>query len=325
MNKKIKIIVFSLLVSASFNSFARPPQIILDLNGPSYKILHRLIGIMHSFVNPGLSYDCSLFDTNGVCLSLGGKSITSNENDGDTTAAVLIGAYQVNPNVRVGGFIDQRTDTLSLRGVRLDNGNPDFGFYTVWNENSNNEGLYARAALRYGNNDLSVTRTGTDGTTLGEGKSEIESYAAQVTVGRGYRLNTNWIASPYIGLRYVNISRDAYTESSGGGVSHGKFSQESYTSVLGVSLAGDVAENTRATFTVGVDHDLDSRAPDFAASGVAAVDLDDNLRKTRAVASVEVAYALNKTNQISGKVTYRQEPVDSVSTTTAFISYTKGF
>ncbi len=296
--------------------------------------LRKIFGLQTASVNPGLSYDCSLFDTRGICVSFGGKRTNTSGEGADATAGVLIAGYRLNPNVRFGAFIDQRTGTTTAPGLRLKNSNPELGLYVVWTEKNINEGLYARAALKFGKNDITITRPDVVDSEPGEGAAKFKNQAAQITVGRGYRIAPNWVAAPHVGLRYVNVERGSYSEALVAGVvdnplSYSRLKQESYAAVLGVAFTGDIAKKTKATFAVGVDHDFRNRISDYSATGVndlTAVQLDEEgLRKTRPVMSAEFAYSVDKTSQISAKITYRKEAFKSIETTTGFVSYTKGF
>jgi hypothetical protein len=55
----------------------------------------------------GLTYDCSLFGENGICISAGGRQTGSSSFINGTTSALLIGAYKVNDKIRVGAYLDQ--------------------------------------------------------------------------------------------------------------------------------------------------------------------------------------------------------------------------
>ncbi len=59
-----------------------------------------------SYVNPGLSYDCSLFDDKGLCFSMTARNTSVSGSGIDSTSGVVTAAYKVSPNIRVGGFVE---------------------------------------------------------------------------------------------------------------------------------------------------------------------------------------------------------------------------
>ena len=65
----------------------------------------------------GLTYDCSLFGENGICVSAGGRETGSSSFINGTTSALLIGAYKVNDKIRVGAYLDQTSQHQTLTAL----------------------------------------------------------------------------------------------------------------------------------------------------------------------------------------------------------------
>lgn len=294
--------------------------------------LRKIFSLQASYVNPGLSYDCSVFDAHGVCVAFSGRYSSTTGSGPEATSGVLTAAYRMNPNIRVGGFLEQYATDITSNGVRMNNTNPDFGVFGVWSQTETGEGFKIRAAYRYGNHGVTITRDATGSAEAGSGNSDLTTQGAQLTASKGYQLNNTLLASPYVGLRYINIKRNGYSESATAAVTtpltYSTLQQESTSLLLGVNLAAQVASAVSITGSVGVETDTSQKISNYSASGVAnlgSIQFNNDSRRTRAVASVGVAYKIAKTQQVSAQVYYREEAFGSASTATGMLTYAAGF
>lgn len=145
-------------------------DLIIALRGPSTEdtqaslvsnasALQAIYNLQSSIINNGLSYDCALFDAHGLCLSTGGRYSNTNTPTGDSAGALVIGAYRLNEQVRVGVYLDQGGVSNSLpSGLHLKQGNPLFGAFAVWQANQDGLGAQIKLATGYDEANLSVTR-----------------------------------------------------------------------------------------------------------------------------------------------------------------------
>lgn len=292
--------------------------------------LRRIFSLAASTVNPGLSYDCASFDARGICVGTAGRHTSTSSAGGEATSAVLIGAYRVNPNVRVGGFIEQRTGSVSVPGIRLDNGSPAFGVFANWSQNPGGEGYNVRGAYRYSKDEISITRPIVGSSESGSGTSDLTTQGLQLTVNRGMRLNAAWLVSPYAGLRHVRVERDAYTEAGTitAPLTYSGLVETSTQLLVGANVAGQVASRVTLLAGLGLEHDVKHRTSDYAAVGVAGLtsfQFNDDLRRTRPVASLGVRYRLERNMQLGAQVVYRKEAFGSTSTTTGLVTFSAGF
>lgn len=294
--------------------------------------MRRIFSLQAAYVNPGLSYDCTTFDKNGVCVAVSGRYSSTTGSGPEATSGILTAAYKVNPNIRIGAFIEQFATDINSNGVQLSNTNPDFGAFGVWSQTQTGEGMKVRAAYRYGNHGVTITRDAIGTGEAGTGNSYLTTQGAQLTVSNGYRLNSTFLASPYVGLRYTNIKRNGYTESASASVTtpltYSTLSQESTSLLLGVNLAAQVASALTVSGTVGVETDTSQKISNYSASGVTdlgSIQFNNDTRRTRAVASASVAYQVGKAQQISAQLVYREEAYGSTSTATGMLTYSAGF
>lgn len=292
--------------------------------------LRKVFALQASSVNPGLSLDCSVFDDKGVCVAFTGKYTSVGGSAVDAASGALTVAYKFNPQVRVGGYIEQRLGDIVDQGVRIDNNRPDFGIFGVWSEREDGQGLQVRAAYRQGKKDLTVTRADVTGAEIGSGSSQLQTQGVQLTVSRGYLLNNTWMATPYLGIRDIRIMRDGYTETNAvtTPLTYAKLTQKATQLLLGANFAGKLAPKITLLGSIGLEHDLKHSISDYSATGVTglqAIQFDTNPTKTRPVVSAGVVYAMNKAKQVSAQVVYRKEAFSNSPTSTAQVTFSMGF
>lgn len=317
----------TLAFGGSFGPSALDTLLSMQRNGMN---LRKIFGLMASTVNPGLSQDCTLFDAKGICVSFTGKHTGVSGSSADMASGALTVAYKVNPNVRIGGYIEQRAGNITTTGIRVDNNNPDFGVFGAWSEKEGGEGLQFRAAYRYGKKNISITREVVGTSEAGVGESDLKTQGLQFTVGKAYKLNSNWLATPYVGVRKISIEREGYTEDDtvSSPLTYASLKQKSTQALLGVNFNGQVAPKVSLNGAIGLEHDMSHSTSDYTATGVTDLEsfqFNDNVHKTRPVVAAGLTYSIDKTKQVSGQVVYRKEAFSSTATTTTMLTFTAGF
>lgn len=286
-----------------------------------------------SYVNPGLSYDCAIFDNNGYCFSMTARNTSVGGSDINSSSGVVTAAYRVNSNVRVGGFIEQMTSSIKDGGIRLDNNSPDYGVFGVWQQNEAGVGLKARVAFRYGSKDLKITRQAVGSAEAGYGESDLTTQGLQFTLSNGFQVHEQILLSPYAGIRYINIKRDGYAEvltaSVTAPLSYDNLRQETTSALLGVNLYAQLKPKVIASGSLGLEHDVARKIDNYSASGIdnlGSINFDEGSKRTRLVASLGLGYRIQQTQQLSAQVVYREEAYGNKSTTTTgMLTYTASF
>jgi hypothetical protein len=82
--------------------------------------------------------------------------------------------------------------------------------------------------------------------------------------------------------------------------------------------------------TAGIEHDLKNSIGHYAATwdqedSIDSIDMSSNKRKTRPTVSFALNHDIDKTQRIGVSLTHRKEAFESVSSTSAFVQYSKGF
>ena len=293
--------------------------------------LRGVYNLQTATINNGLNYDCTVFDTHGICISAGGRYTSADSPGTSGGSALVVASYNLTDHVRLGGYLDQNIANSTPTGIKLNNGSPLAGLFGVWNEHKSGEGLEVRVAAGYGDKDLTVTRSVIGLSEAGVGKSQLTSQAVSTTVSYGTALASNWMVSPYAGVRYTRIKAGRYTEGSSADVTapltYDALVQQSTTALAGVRFSGRASPKTLLTMSAGAEQDTNNVGNSYNASGVTGltpITFNSNIQKTRVVANAGVYYDITNTQRIGLNAMYRQEAFQSTNTVTALVTYQVG-
>jgi len=277
------------------------------------------------------TYDCSLFDSKGFCISAGGRFTTVDRPDSNSSSAVVVLGYKATPKIRVGGFLDQNLNNTTPSGIRLSNKSPLMGLYAVWNQNESGLGYQVKIANAYQNKDVNITREVIGTSEAGQGSTELstQSYVGELSYAFNFKDKT--FLRPYLALRRTIIKQDGFTETDvSAPLSFNPLEDRSTTALLGLKLKHKLA--TKATFTasLGLEQDLAHKVDKYTAtsvdiSGLTSENFNNNIKRTRPVASAGAYYDISKTQRIAGDLYFQQLPFQSTGSTTAYVNYTVGF
>jgi hypothetical protein len=269
---------------------------------------------------------------NNICLSTGGRYSNNNGVSGYTTSALLIGAYRLNKNVRIGAWVDQNLSTNTTTGVNLGNSKPLFGVFGAWAENPTGEGYEVKVSAGYGDKDLAVTRDVIGTSEAGFGTSRLKSQAVSSVSSYGFRINNEMLASPYVGIRYSRIASNGYTEFGSDTVttplSYNKLNQENIALLAGLKLSVKLDPKTTFVASAGVEQNLKNRSGQYSATGLdglTSIEFNTNPQKTRATASLGAYYDIDKKQRVAVNGIYREETFNPIATTSILATYTVGF
>lgn len=287
---------------------------------PNAYALRSAYNIQSSALNAGLSYDCTVFDKEGLCLSTGGRYSTTNSPNATSTSGLLIGSFKYDKNIRLGAWVDQNLSTNSADGIKLGNSKPLLGVFGVWSERNDGLGYEVKVSAGYGEKDITVTRT-----TDYQGSAKVNTKGLQSVSSYGIALDGDWIAAPYAGLKYVSISRGGYTEGGSSPLTYDTLRQETTSVVAGVKFTGKIDPQTFTVLSAGVEHDLNHNVGQYSAGSSNTTAFNSDVKKTRPVVSAGLYYDIDKTQRVGVNATHRQEAFQSTATTSALATYTVGF
>ncbi|WP_162786246.1 hypothetical protein [Polynucleobacter necessarius] len=91
--------------------------------------LQGLFAMQSAGVINGMTYDCSLFGPNNICVSAGGRFTGISAFPNNTVSALIISAYRFSPNLRFGGYLDQNLSQSTPGGIAQLNNGPMVSVY----------------------------------------------------------------------------------------------------------------------------------------------------------------------------------------------------
>jgi len=285
--------------------------------------------------NFALNYDCNVFDAKGMCISAGGR-YTTIENPGiNNSAAVVTLGYKVNPNIRIGGYLDQNINISKPTGIDISNNTPLMGLYAVWNKEQSGLGYQVRLANTYQDKDVTQTRTVFDTSEAGSGKTSLKSQSYLAELSFAFQYQDKTLVRPYAGLRYTHLKQDGYTEATVTGsvdnpLTVAALRDKGTTALLGVKVNRSLTDKATLTAQLGLEQDVHHKVGNYSATNSDIGNLDSvafnsNIKRTRPVASLGAFYDVTKTQRASATINYQQLPFQSTGSTTAYFNYMIGF
>jgi hypothetical protein len=286
--------------------------------------LQGTIILQNTIMINGFTYDCPVFDKNGICISSGGRNTTVATQGTNNSAGLLIASYRLNDNNgRIGAWVDQNTSA---------NNTPMIGLFGVWSENLNGTGTEIKISAAYGQKNTTVTRQVIGTSEPGSGSYQLISQGAQIITKYGFALMRDAIFSPYAGIRYTQNNMNSYTETTTSSVTmpltYGNLNTNMTTVLAGLEAKYKVIPETTLLASFGMETDTNTFNGSYSATGVLGltpINLNSNPVKTRPTVTLGGYYDVTKTQRFSVMGIYRQEPFWSMSTTTFLVAYIVGF
>ena len=295
--------------------------------------LQNTFALQNAVLANSFSYDCNVFGENDVCVSAGGRNTAVSAANGlNNTSALLIAAYKVHPQIRIGAYADQN---LSMNNggstVNLGNNTPLIGLFGAWNERLDGTGTEVKVSAAYGQKNTTVTRQVVGTSEPGSGSSQLNSQGAQITAKYGFGVTTDVIVSPYVGIRYTQNNMGGYTEGASATVTapltYSALNTNATTAFAGVGTAYQFIPKATIYASAGVETDTNTSNGTYSATGVTGltpINFNANLVRTRPTATVGAYYDIEKNQRLGITGIYRQEPYQAVQTTTVMATYTIG-
>lgn len=297
---------------------------------PKLRTYYTQQAVATNFANMN-TYDCNLFDAKGVCVSVGGQQTYVDDPSSNLTSTVVVAGYKVSPTFRIGGFLNQNLNNNTVSGVQVSNANPLMGLFAVWNQNEDHLGYQVKIANAYQDKDVTTTREIIGSSEAGKGRTTLNTQSYVGEVSYAFLVNAeSTLIRPYAALRYTRIQQDGYTEepSVSSPLTYAALTDRSTTALVGVKLNHKLTDKISLMGSLGVEQDLHHHVNDLAASGVSGLtseNFNDNIQRTRPVASVGAVYRPSKNQRIAADVYYQQLPFQSTGAATAYVNYTIGF
>jgi hypothetical protein len=274
-----------------------------------------------------------------VCVSAGGRNTAVQAVNGlNNSSSLLIAAYRLHQNYRIGAYADQNLSASNPGGtVNLGNNTPLIGLFGAWNDRLDGTGTEVKVSAAYGQKNTTINRSvvgsGDSASEAGSGSSKLNSQGVQATAKYGFAINDKAIVSPYIGVRYTQNNMGGYTEGTSATVTapltYNALNTNATTALAGVGASYRVIPQVTTFASAGVETDTNTANGTFSATNssigtLTPVNFNANPVKTRPTASLGAYYDVAKNQRLGITGIYRQEPYQAVSTTTVMATYTVG-
>jgi hypothetical protein len=296
-------------------------------------VLQNTFTLQNSVLANSFSYDCTVFGANNVCVSAGGRNTAVSAANGlNNTSALLIAAYRLNQNYRIGAYADQNLSVNNAGSTaNLGNNTPLIGLFGAWNERLDGTGAEVKVSAAYGQKNTTINRQAVGTSEAGTGSSSLNSQGVQATAKYGFAVTDNAIVSPYLGMRYTANNMGGYTEATSSSVTapltYSALNTNATTALAGVGASYRVIPTVTTFASAGVETDTNTSNGVYAATGInglTPVNFNPNPVRTRPTATLGAYYDVEKNQRVGITGIYRQEPYQAVSTTTVMATYTIG-
>lgn len=293
--------------------------------------LQGLFAMQSTGVINGMSYDCSLFGANNVCVSAGGRFTNVSAYPYNNSSALVIGAYRVSNNIRIGGYLDQNLSQSTPGGIaQLSNGSPMVGVFGVWSQNPDGTGVETKVSAGYANKGATLTRPVVGVSEAGTGSTSLTSQGVLGLFKYGFGINNKTVLSPYAGMRYVVGGMNGYAESQSNTVSspltYNAIDNYTTTVLAGISGTHKLNEKTSFLISAGIEKDTNANISNLVTTGNGEfnIAMNNNYRSTRPTASLGVFHDLSMNERIGISAIYRQEAYQALTSATVMATYTVG-
>jgi hypothetical protein len=287
-------------------------------------------------IDQSLSYDCSIFDANNICVSWGGRYGNSGNsiNDG---AGVLTVAYRFLPEFYVGAFVDQSAPMDYGTSIRSTGMDPTFGGFLVWQENPDQSGFRVRLSAARHNGNVRITREASlSDTEAGTGKTGLHSWGYGADISYGFNVDEGVLLSPYAGIRRSTARRQGYTEETSDNVeyplSYRHMDRELTTATSGIRGMMRIEHGIRLLASAGMEYDVQtsqdalagtSSITDFESFSLATPSSKAN--RTRGAGSVGAQIPITPSSAFVVNTSLRQQAYTSDLSLAAMASVVVGF
>lgn len=282
-------------------------------------------------INLGLNYDCTTFDSNGVCVGVGGRYTSLDINSQfNNSSAMVVTSIKLGDNFRVGGYLDQNVSS-KLTDISLSNNKGPLGglFIVLAQNDKTHQGYELRLAGNYQSKHADISREVIGDSEAGSGNASLESYGALAQISYGFKASDKILLTQYLGVRYSQIKRSAYVEGSNVStpLSYSELKDESTAALAGLKLNIALADDFNIQGHLGIEDDVHQKIGNLTATGIdglAPIVMSNDKNKFRGVAGLGAALNISKYQVLRGSVNYQQLPYQTKAATTAMFTYEIG-
>ena len=296
--------------------------------------LHSILNYKNNLLSQSLNANCNVFGVKKVCAQLTLRQDSDSTNDelssnSAQSVYTLVGAYQLQPNLYLGGLIDQGDQELpsNYQDTRND---PTIGLFAAYSGTYEGREYTAKLSAAYNNENYNITRDVLTNTEAGTGSSSIASEGIQLEVVTALPSYQGIALTGVAKINYKNSNRDGYVETSAVDfpVTYSAVEHDAVTSEFNLYGEKKLANQWVAGGYIGLEHDLSNEISSYDATGlyISSVSLTPRvLKTTRYQAGLYSIYALQPNQHIKLSLNYRDAPFLSESITSTAIQFITAF
>ena len=296
--------------------------------------LHSILNYKNNVLSQSLNANCNVFGVEKVCAQLSLRQDSDNHNDelssnSAQSAYTLVGAYQLQPNLSLGGLIDQSDQELPSNYQDTRN-EPTLGIFASYAGTYDGREYTAKLSAAYNNENYNITRDVLTDTEAGTGSSSIASEGMQLEVVTELPSYQGIALTGVAKLNYKNSNRSGYTETSAVDfpVTYSSVEHNAVTNELNLYGEKKLANQWLGGGYIGLEHDLSNKISSYDAAGeyINSVSLTPQvLKTTRYEAGLYSIYALQPNQHIKLSLDYRDAPFLSESFTSTAMQFVTAF
>ena len=296
--------------------------------------LHSILNYKNNVLSQSLNANCNVFGINKVCAQLSLRQDSDNHNDefssnSAQSAYTLVGAYQLQPNLSLGGLIDQADQELPSNYQDTRN-EPTVGLFAAYSGTYAGREYTAKLSAAYNNENYNITRDVLTNTEAGTGSSSIASEGMQLEVVTALPSYQGIALTGVAKLNYKNSNRAGYIETSAVDfpVTYSTVEHNAVTNELNLYGEKKLANQWIAGGYIGMEHDLSNKISSYDATGqyINSVSLTPQvLKTTRYAAGLYSIYVLQPNQHIKLSLNYRDAPFLSEGLTSTAIQFVTAF
>ncbi|NDB68537.1 MAG: autotransporter outer membrane beta-barrel domain-containing protein [Methylocystaceae bacterium] len=287
-----------------------------------------------------LNYDCANFDKYGVCISF--QSRATGFGNQSTGAGVLTASHKITDKIHVGAFLDYQVNqvapgvsSLGPGGVQSGYNNATFGGFAGYYANPDRTGLQAKISGAYNPGKVTVTRPLLENTEAGMGTAGLNGSGVYGEIGWGLSFARSVVATPFVGIRGIDITRNGYSESYNAAVqypiSYNSYFERVITGIAGGQIKSAITD--RLSFQAGVWAELDVRRSANAYSGWSTIPGLETFslahggatNKLRPAGYAGISYEVAKNQRITANTVVRQQAYSDRTNVTGLVGYQISF
>lgn len=284
--------------------------------------------------NAALTYDCSVYDENNLCVSAGGRYTYASPSATNAQAGLVIVGYRPAATFRIGAFADQSVNISTPNGFTQSKSSPMWGMFARWNLNKDGTGLGVQASAVSSSSKLTVTRPQLSNTETGSGNTQFDGQGVQLSTSYLQPVTDATAVVPYLGLRYTRVNTGGYIENATATVTspltYNAMAQNNFSAIAGVGVKSLLVEKLTGTVSVGIQQSLKYSMANYqGTSGITGLETFSvqmpGANSAMATATAGLSYAVAKNERLGFNVLWQQQPFINTNTTTALATYTIGF